>query len=89
MNCIVRYFINKPVFISGPSGPVAGKSMFKWFWFSKTLKWISLCFFDEGIYATKNFLVRLLPKEIIIPCMVRKDELHSKSSLSVPSSFSS
>jgi len=63
--------------------------MLKCFRFSNTLKWISFRFFYEGINATKNFLICFLPKEIIIPGVVRKDELHSKSSLPVPLSFSS
>ena len=79
MNCIFRYFINEPVFISDSSGPVAGKSMFKWFRFSNTLKWISFRFFDEGIDTTKNLFIGFLPKEIIIPRVVRKDELHSET----------
>ncbi len=89
VNCIFRYFINEPVFISDSSGPVAGKSMFKWFRFSNTLKWISFRFLDEGIDAPKNLFIGFLPKDIIIPGVVRKDELHSKSSFSVPLSFSS
>ena len=63
--------------------------MFKWFRFSNTLKWISFRFFYEGIDTTKKLFIGFLPKEIIIPGVVRKDELHSKSSLSVPLSFSS
>ncbi len=89
MNCTSRYFIDEPVFISDSSGPVAGKSMFEWFRFSNTLKWISFRFFDEGIATTKNLFIGFLPKETIIPGVVRKDELHSKSSLSVPLSFPS
>lgn len=89
INCISRYFINEPVFISDSSGPVAGKGMFKRLRFSNTLKWISFRFFDEGIDTTKNLFIGFLPKEIIIPGVVRKDELHSKSSFSVPLSFSS
>ena len=89
MNCIFRYFINEPVFISDSSGPIAGKSMFKWFRFSNTLKWISSRFFDEGIDTTKNLFIGFLPEEVITPGMIRKDGLHSKSSLSVPLSFSS
>ena len=89
MNCIFRYFINEPVFISDSAGPVAGNSVFKWFRFSNTLKWISFRFFDEGVDTMKNLFIGFLPKEIIIPGVVRKDELHSISSFSVPLSFSS
>jgi len=78
MNCIFRYFINKPVFIGDSPGPVAGKSMFKRFRFSNTLKWMSFCFYDEGIDAIKNLFIGFRPKEIIIPGVVRKDELHLK-----------
>ena len=63
--------------------------MFKWFKFSNTLKWISFRFIDEGFDAPQNLFIGFLPKDIIIPGMVRKDELHSKSSFSVPLSFSS
>ena len=38
---------------------------------------------------TKNLFIGFLPKEIIIPGVVRKDELHSKSSFSFPLLFSS
>jgi len=89
MNRVFRYFIDEPVFISDSPGPITGKRMSQWFGLSHSFKGSSFRFFDEGIDTTKNLFIRLLPEEIIIPGVIRKDELHSKSSFSVPLPFSS
>lgn len=89
MNCIFRYFINESVFIIDSPRPIAGKSVFKRFRFSNAFKRVTLCFFDKDIDTAKHLFIGFLTKEIIFPGVIRKGQLHSKSSLSVPLSFSS
>jgi len=57
--------------------------------FANTLKGISHSLFNHGVDAAKDFPVGALPKKIIFPGMIRKNELHSISSFSVPSPLSS
>jgi hypothetical protein len=77
------------VFIRDTSRPVTRKCMLEGFRFANTLKRISHGLFYHGIYAAKDFPVGGLPKEIVFPGVVGKNELHSINPFSAPSPFSS
>lgn len=77
------------MFIVDTAGPVTGKRMFERLGLAKPFKWITLGFLYEGVNAAENFLIGFLPKQIVIPCMVGKDEVQSMSPLWAPSPFSS
>ena len=89
MNSIFKKFIDKTVFIIDTAGPVTRKSMFKGLRFTNTFKGISFNSFYQVIYAMEYFFIGFLPKQIVVPGVVREDQLHSMSSFSVPFSFSS
>lgn len=84
MDCVFGNLIDKSVFIGNSSRPVTRKSMFQWFWFADALKGILFCLTNKGIDTSENFFISLLPKKIILPCIVGEDELQSISSFSVP-----
>lgn len=89
MNRIPGNFINETMLVVDAAGPVTRKRMFKRLWFSEPLKRVALRFLDECVYPTENFLVGFLPIKIVLPRVIRENELQSISALSVPSSFSS
>ena len=78
MNCFIRYLINKSMFVIDAPGPISRECMFKRFRFANAFKWISLNFFNEHIDTAQYLFVGFLPKKIIIPGMIRKDEPHSE-----------
>lgn len=63
--------------------------MFERFGFSNTFKWITSDLLDKAIDSLKDFFVNFLSVQVILPGIVRKNELHSISSLSGPCPFSS
>ena len=89
MNRIFDNLIYESMFIIDAAGPIARKSMLERLRLSDSLKRIAFRFLNEGVDATKNLFISFLPKQIIIPRVVRKNKFQSMSSLSVPSSFSS
>jgi len=88
-NCIISNFVNKSMLVIDSPGPVAGKCMFQGFRFANTLKRVAFSFLNESVDTVKNFLISFLPIDVIVPGMIRKNELHSINSLSFPSPFSS
>ncbi len=89
MKCIFGHFIYKPVLIINTPGPVTGKGVLKRFGFTNTFKRIAFGFLNESIDTMEDFFISFLPIDIVIPGVVRENELHSISSLSTPFSFSS
>jgi hypothetical protein len=89
MDCIFVNFIDKSVFIGNSPGPVARKGMFQWFRLANTFKGIPFGLINKGIDTEENFFIGFLPIEIVLPCVVGEDELHSTSSFSVPFPLSS
>lgn len=89
MNRIIGNFVNETMLVVDPTRPVTRKCVFEWLGFSDPLEWIPHGLFDEGIDATKDFFIRFLPVQVIIPGVIRENEFQSMRSLAVPSSFSS
>ena len=58
--------------------------MFEWFRFAYPFKWVAFNFPDEFINSPEDFFIRLLPIKVILPSIIGKYELQSKSSLSDP-----
>ena len=58
--------------------------MFEWLRFADSFKWIAFNFFDEAIDSSEDFFISFVPIEVILPSIIGKYELQSKSSLSDP-----
>lgn len=58
--------------------------MFQRLRFPDSFKGIAFDFFNKCVDPPEDLLVGLLPIQVILPCMVGENQLHSISSLSVP-----
>ena len=58
--------------------------MFQWLWFANALEGVTRNAPNEQIYSFKQFFIRLLPVEVVFPCIFSEDQLHSVSSLVLP-----
>ncbi|EHJ93296.1 hypothetical protein KUC_0243 [Vreelandella boliviensis LC1] len=56
--------------------------MFERLWFANSFKWLSFSLFEELVDAVKHPLVSFLPVLIVLPGVLGKEELHSRSSFS-------
>ena len=83
MNCILCDFVNDSVLIVDSAGPVIGKGVLKGLGLARALKRGAHDLFDQVVDSLEDFLVRALPVEIIIPGVIRENDLHSIRPLSV------
>jgi hypothetical protein len=82
--------VNEPVFERLASRPPAFQVTFQGFGFPSTLKWRTLTFLDEAVEAVKNAGVVSLPMQIILPSLIRENQVHGEVRLcSVPLPLSS
>jgi len=58
--------------------------MFEWLRFAYSFKWIAFNFFDELIDSSEDFFIGFLPIKVVLPGIIGKYELQSKSSFSDP-----
>jgi hypothetical protein len=58
--------------------------MFEGFRLADSFKWIAFNLFDEVIDSSEDFFIGFLPVKVVLPSIIGKNELQSKSSLSVP-----
>jgi hypothetical protein len=77
------------MFVIDATGPISGNRMFEGFRFSNAFEWITFGLFDQSVDAAEYFFIGFLPKQIVIPGVVRENELQSIRSFSVPWPFSS
>lgn len=84
---VIFDFIDDPVLVADPSGPVSGKIVFQGFGFPEALIFISQDVFDKGVDPVQISFIRVLPIQIVFPGMFGKYQLHSASSLSFPLPF--
>ena len=77
------------MFIRDAFRPIARKRMLEGFRFTNTFKRISHRLLNHVVDAAKDLSIGVLPIEIVVPGMIGKNELHSTSSFSAPSLFSS
>lgn len=78
-------FVYQPMFVVDSPGPIAGEVVLKRLWFSNAIEWRALNIFNELVDALEGFLVGALPKQVVFPGVLGKDEPHSESARSLPS----
>ena len=76
--------VDEAVFVIDASRPVAGKAVLEGFGFAGAGEGVTHDLMDEPIDAVEHLPVGLLPVEIVLPGMLRKDEFHSESFRAFP-----
>lgn len=76
--------VDETMFVVDSARPVPGESVLERFRFTDALERRASNVLNQEIDSLEKFAVRLLPMKIVIPSMLGEDQLHSRSSFSVP-----